>query len=74
MIDSGATCNVISQYDLSPGAEIRKCDVKLTIHNSRNITALGRAKIKLVNPKNFTKYRGDLIIVLDHRLLLIGSL
>ncbi|KAL5021928.1 hypothetical protein ScPMuIL_001083 [Solemya velum] len=58
-VDSGATCNVIAKSDLPSETEIRSEPVKLKMYNGSNIAALEKATIKLENPKNDKKYKGE---------------
>ena len=72
-VDSGATCNVISKLDLPADTRIRDTNVRLKMYDNSSITALGVATIRLVNPKNSKRYRGEFVIVPNRRVPLLGS-
>ena len=51
-IDSGATCNVITDDLVPDNVEIQKEHHKLKVYNGQQMKTIGFCKLKLTNPKN----------------------
>ena len=63
-LDSGATVNVISQSDYGKvyGKE-SLAKATLVTYNKGEEKPLGKKRVRVVNPKNGTKYRVEIIVV-----------
>ena len=61
LIDSGASCNVLPIKYLPKGTE--KSSHTLKMYSKSTMSAVGKAKISLVNPKNMESYLIDFTIV-----------
>ena len=55
-VDSGASCNVLSQKLLPKESVIDRADVKLTTYSKARLKVLGITKVQLRNPKNQKKW------------------
>ena len=60
LIDSGASCNVVSIKYLPKGTVVEKSSHTLKMYSKSTMSAVGKAKISLVNPKNMESYLIDL--------------
>ena len=63
LIDSGASCNVLPTKYLPKGSVVEKSSHTLKMYSKATMSAIGRAKIALVNPKNMESYLIDFTIV-----------
>ncbi len=61
-VDCGATVNILPQ-SLTQNAEIRQEPVCLRMWNGTTLQALGRCKIKTINPATQAKYKVDYVVV-----------
>ena len=66
LIDSGASCNVLPIKYLPKGTVIEKSSHTLKMYSKSTMSAIGNAKISLVNPKNMESEMIDLTIVDDN--------
>ena len=62
LVDSGATCNVVSQIDI-PGAEIQKTVSRLRLYDRTQLESVGRMKLNIKNPKNAHRYDVEFVVV-----------
>ena len=72
-IDSGASCNVLPKKCLTGAAEIQKTNTLLTAYNRQQISALGKARVSLRNPKTRKKYSAEFVVVDGNYTPLIGA-
>jgi hypothetical protein len=72
-LDTGATCNILSQSDLAPHITIEATQQSLTLFDESRIQPLGKCTVQLTNPKNGAKYRGDFIVVDKSMSSLLGA-
>jgi len=72
-VDSGASCNVLSQKLLPKDSVIDRADVKLTTYSKASLKVLGVTKVQLRNPKNQKKYRVEFVVTKDDYTPLLGS-
>ena len=63
LIDSGASCNVLPFKYLPKGTMVEKSSHTLKMYSKSTMSAIGKAKISLVNPKNMESYLIDFTIV-----------
>jgi hypothetical protein len=63
-VDCGATVNVLPKK-YCEGQDIRPESVNLRMWNGSTLQALGKCKIKTINPKTGTKYKVDYVVVDD---------
>ena len=63
LIDSSASCSVLPIKYLSKGTVVEKSSRTLKMYSKSTISAIGEAKISLVNPKNKESYLIDFTIV-----------
>ena len=63
LIDSGASCNVLPIKYLPKGTVLEKSSHTLRMYSKSTLSAVGPAKIPLVNPKNMESYLIDFTIV-----------
>ena len=63
LINSGASCNVLSIIFLPVGSNLRKTEHTLKMYSKTTLKALGTSKIKITNPKNSEMYMVDFTIV-----------
>ena len=68
-IDSGATCNIIPKKHVK---DVEETTHVLAMYNQTTVKPIGKAKVKVVNPRNGKKYRMD-FIVLEDGIPIIGS-
>ena len=64
-VDSGATCNVMPSASVPQGVRLEHSEMKLALYNQSTIHALGKCKIRLINPKNRKKYRVHFVVIDD---------
>ena len=72
LIDSGASCNVLPIKYLPKGTVVAKSSHTLKMYSKSTISAIGKAKISLVNPKNMESYLIHLTIVDGNFAPLLG--
>ena len=72
LIDSGASCNVLPIKYLPKGTVVEKSIHTLKMYSQSTMSAVGQAKISLVNPKNMESYLIDFTIVDGNFAPLIG--
>ena len=63
LIDSSASCNVLPVKYLPKGTVVEKSSHTLKMYSKSTMSAVGRAKISLVNPKNMESYLFDFTVV-----------
>ena len=63
LIDSGASCNVLPIKYLPKGTVVEKSSHTLKMYSKSTMSAVGKAKISLVNPKDMESYLIDFTIV-----------
>ena len=63
LIDSSASCSVLPIKYLPKGTVVEKSSRTLKMYSKSTISAIGKAKISLVNPKNKESYLIDFTIV-----------
>ena len=71
-IDSGASCNVLPIKYLPKGTVVEKSSHTLKMYSKSTMSAIGKAKIFLVNPKNMESYLIDFTIVDGNFAPLLG--
>jgi len=72
LIDSGASCNVLPIKYLPKGTVVEKSSHTLKMYSKSTMSAVGQAKIPLVNPKNRKSCLIDLTIVDGNFAPLLG--
>lgn len=72
LIDSGASCNVLPIKYLPKGTVVEKSSHTLKMYSRSTMSAVGKAKISLVNPKNMESYLIDFTIVDGNFAPLLG--
>ena len=72
LIDSGSSCNVLPIKYLLGGTVVEKSSHTLKMYSKSTISAVGKAKISLVNPKNMESYLIDFTIVDGNVAPLLG--
>ena len=72
LIDSGASCNVLPIKYLPKGTMVEKSSHTLEMYSKSTMSAIGKAKIFLVNPKNMESYLIDFTIVDGNFAALLG--
>ena len=72
LIDSGASCNVLPIKYLPKGTVVEKSSHTLKMYSKSTMSAVGTAKISLVNPKNMESYLIDFTIVDGNFAPLLG--
>ena len=72
LIDSGASCNVLPSKYLPKGTVVEKSSHTLKMYSKSTMSATGKAKIALVNPKNMESYLIDFTIVDGNFAPLLG--
>ena len=72
LIDSGASCNVLPIKYLPKGTVVKKSSHTLKMYSKSTMSAVGQAKIPLVNPKNSKSYLIDFTIVDGNFATLLG--
>ena len=72
LIDSGASCNVLPIKYLPKGTVVEKSSHTLKMYSKSIMSAVGKAKISLVNPKNMESYLIDFTIVDGNFAPLLG--
>ena len=72
LIDSGASCNVLPSKYLPKGTVVEKLSQTLKMYSKSTMSAIGKAKIALVNPKNMESYLIDFTIVDGNFAPLLG--
>ena len=72
LIDSGASCNVLPIKYLPKGTVVEKSSHTLKMYSKSTMSAVGTAKISLVNPKKMESYLIDFIIVDGNFAPLLG--
>ena len=72
LIDSGASCNVLSIKYLPKGTVVEKSSHTLKMYSKSTMSTVGEAKISLVNPKNMETYLIDFTIVDGNFAPLLG--
>ena len=72
LIDSGASCNVLPIKYLPKGTVVEKSGHTLKMYSKSTISAIGKAKLSLVNPKNMESYLIDFTIVDGNFAPLLG--
>ena len=63
LIDSGASYNFLPIKDLPKGTVVEKSSHTLKMYSKSIMSAVGKSKISLVNPKNMESYLIDFTIV-----------
>ena len=66
-------CNILSCLDLPPGVETVPTTQKLTLFDSSLLHPVGKCHVKVMNPKNGTKYKGDFVVVDKGMTSLLGA-
>ena len=72
LIDSGASCNVLPIKCLPKGTVIETSSHTFKMYTKSTMSAVGKAKISLVNPKNMESYLFDFTIVDGNFAPLLG--
>ena len=72
LIDSGASCNVLPSKYLPKGTVVEKSSHTLKMYSTSTMSAIGTAKIALVNPKKMESYLIDFTIVDGYFAPLLG--
>ena len=72
-LDTGATCNILSSSDLPPGVEIVPTMQKLTLFDASLLQPLGKCHVKVMNPKNGNRYKGEFVVVDKSSTSLLGA-
>ena len=72
LLDSGASCNVLPIKYLPKGTVVEKSSHTLKMYSKSAMSANGKAKISLVNPKNMGSYLIDFAIVDGNFAPLLG--
>ena len=72
LIDLGASCIFLPIKYLSKGTVVEKTSHTLKMYSMSTISAVGQAKIYLVNPKNMESYLIDFTIVDGNFAPLLG--
>ena len=72
LIDSAASCNVLPIKYLPKGTVVEKSSHTLKMYSKSPMSAVGQAKIPLVNPKNRKSYLIDFTIVDGNFAPLLG--
>ena len=72
LIDSGASCNVLPIKYLPKGTVVEKSSHTLKMYSKLAMSAVRKAKISLVNPKNMESYLIDFTIVEGNFAPLLG--
>ena len=72
LIDSGASCNVLPFKYLPKGTVVEKSSHTLNIYSKSTMSAVGKAKPLLVNPKNMESNLIDFTIVDGNFTPLLG--
>ena len=72
-VNSGASCNVLSQKLLPKDSVIDRADVKLTTYSKASLKVLGVTKVQLRNPQNQKKYRVEFVVIKEAYTPLLGS-
>ena len=72
LIDSGASCNVLPIKYIPKGTVVEKSSHTLKMYSKSTMSAVGKAKISLVNPKNLESYLIDFTIVDGNFAPLLG--
>ena len=72
LIASGASCNVLPIKYLPKGTVVEKSSHTLKMYSKSTMSAVGKAKISLVNPKNMESYLIDFTIVDGNFAPLLG--
>ena len=72
LIDSGEFCNVLPIKYLPKGIVVEKSSHTLKMYSKSTMSAVGKAKISLVNPKNMESYLIDFTIVDGNFAPLLG--
>ena len=72
LIDSGASCNVLPIKYLPKGTVVEKSSHTLKMYSKSTMSAVGKAKISLVNPKNMESYLIDFTVVDGNFAPLLG--
>ena len=62
-LDTGATCNVIRKEDVPASVKIRQTTQRLTLFSQEDMEAAGKCTVRLVNPSNRKRYKGDFVVV-----------
>ena len=62
-LDTGASCNVISQSDLPSHVPIQVTCQSLMLFDASKVQPVGKCTVRLLNPKNGHKYRGEFVVV-----------
>jgi len=72
-IDSGASCDVLPKKYLPGVAQIQKSNKLLTVYNKQQISALGTARVSMLNPRTRKKYNAKFVVVDGNYTPLIGA-
>ena len=72
-LDTGATCNILGSSDLPPGVEIVPTMQKLTLFDASLLQPLGKCHVKVMNPKNGNRYKGEFVVVDKSSTSLLGA-
>ena len=72
LIDSGASWNVLPIKYLPKGTVVEQLSHTLKMYSKSTMSAVGKAKISLVNPKNMENYMIDFTVVDGSFTLLLG--
>ena len=72
LIDSRTSCNVLPIKYLPKGTVVEKSSHTLKMYSKSTMSAVGKAKISLVNPKNMESYMIDFTIVDGNFAPLLG--
>ena len=62
-LDTGATCNVLPKEDVPASVKIRQTTQRLTLFSQEDMEAAGKCTVRLVNPSNGKRYKGDFVVV-----------
>ena len=62
-LDTGASCNVISQSDLPSHVPIQVTCQSLMLFDASRVQPVGKCTVRLLNPKNGHKYREEFVVV-----------
>ena len=73
-VDSGASCNVLSQKLLLEDYIIDRADAKLTTYSKARLNVLGVTKVQLRNPKNQKKLCVEFVVIKEDYTPLLGSI
>ena len=69
----GASCNVISQSYLPSQVPIQVTWQSLMLFDASKVQPVGKCTVRLLNPENGHKYRGEFVVVERGLTSLLGA-